>query len=646
MVQRTKHRKVYKKSKFKNLLLFVLKIFSIAFLLTVLTSLIFFVYIIKDLPRPEIFTEKEFVESTKIYDRTGTVLLYEIYGEEKRIIVDLDYMPEHLKQAVLTAEDANFYSHFGIDFEGIARSFLINLRIGRPVYGGSTIPQQLIRSAFLEPDKTVQRKVREIILALELDRRYQKDEILEWYLNQIPLGQNAYGVEAASQIYFNKTVSEITKAEAAILAAIIQAPYRYSPYGENKDMLLARQKNILKRMFERELLSEEDYNQAKEEEIYFATPTSIKAPHFVLFVIEQYLKPKYGQDLEYLKANGVKIYTTLDWEMQKRAEKEAKEGAERNKSFNAHNAALVAINPKNGELLAMVGSADWFGESYPENCTSGVNCLFDPQFNVAIGTKESPGRQPGSSFKPFVYAAAFERGYSDRTVVLDTETNFGVWGGRPYIPQNFDGMFRGEVTLRQSLAQSLNIPAVKTLINFCGTTPMESINNAVKTAQDMGITTLRPPYGPSIVLGGWEVKLLDMVSAYGVFANEGLKIPPNYILKIEDYNGNIIQENKKSPERILSINTARLITDILADNEARAPMFGSRSHLYFEGFKVAAKTGTTDNFRDAWIIGYTPSIVVGVWAGNNNNAAMTKRQPAATVAGPIMHNFLNQFLSN
>jgi membrane peptidoglycan carboxypeptidase len=647
MIKRKIKRKIYKQNKAKLLLLNFLKITGVGLLVIFFIGLVIFVFFIKDLPRPEIFTEKQFIESTKIFDRTGKVLLYEIYGEEKRIIVDLDYIPEYLQQAVIVTEDTNFYNHSGIDFEGIVRSIMINLKIGRPSAGGSTIPQQLIRSAFLQPEKTFQRKIREIVLALELDRRYEKNEILEWYLNQIPLGQNAYGVEAASQIYFSKTVKDISLAESAVLAAIIQAPYRFSPYGENKELLLARKDYVLERMFSQEFLTEQELEQAKQEEISFSKPTTIKAPHFVLYIIEEYLKPKYGEDLEYLRKNGIKIYTTLDWNLQQKAEKEVKEGVERNRIYNAYNAALVALNPVNGEILAMVGSADWFADPYPLDCLPGKTCLFDPQFNVAVGTKQSPGRQPGSSFKPFVYAAAFERGYNDRTTVIDELTDFGVWGGKSYIPQNFDGLFRGEVSLRQSLAQSLNIPAVKVLVNFCGDSALESINNAVQLAGKIGITTLKPPYGPSIVLGGWEVKLLDMVSAYGVFANQGLKVPTNYILKTEDYRGNVVQENKKSPERILSQRTAQIINEVLSDNEARTPMFGPNSHLYVPGFQVAAKTGTTDDWKDAWIIGYhvnNPLIVVGVWTGNNNNASMVKNQPAATVAGPIFHRVISQYL--
>ena len=661
MPERKIYRKTYRKNRQKVLFFSILKLLFAGCLLAFFLVLLAFVFYAKDLPRPEIFTEKHFAQSTKIYDRTGQTLLYEIYDEEKRTIVSLETIPDHLKNAVIATEDANFYNHFGIDFEGILRSVLINLKIGQPFAGGSTIPQQLIRSTFFTPEKTIKRKVREIILALELDRRYSKEQILEWYLNQIPFGQNAYGVESASQIYFGKTVSEISTAESAVLAALIQLPSYFSPYGENKEKLLTRKDYVLERMTGEGYLTEEEAKKAKEEIIDFKNPTGIKAPHFVLYIIENYLKPKYGQDLEYLKENGIKIYTSLDWPMQELAEKLIKEGVERNKMYNAYNAALTAINPQTGEILAMVGSADWYAtSSYPEGCeNSREKCLFDPKFNIATQGE----RQPGSAFKPFVYTTAFEKGYNDEMKISDEETNFGIWGNKKYSPQNYDGMFRGLVSLRQSLAQSLNIPSIKVLFLAGSDDKMESleINNflgleniflkglekSIETAKKLGITTLNRPissYGPSIVLGGGEVKLLDMTSAYGVFATNGLTVPPVSILKIEDYEGNIIEENKKTSKRVLSEEIARLITDILSDNEARTPMFGPRSHLYFDGYKVAAKTGTTDNFRDAWTIGYTSSIVVGVWVGNNNNMSMTKSQPAATVAGPIFHSFLAEFL--
>jgi penicillin-binding protein 1A len=629
------YRKIYKRNKY---LFYFSKYLLPALLFCVFLSLAAFIIFAKDLPRPERFTEKQFAQSTKIFDRTGKVLLYEIYGEEKRTIVPFDTVPEILKQAILATEDSNFYNHMGIDPRGIFRAVMINLKIKEPTYGGSTIPQQLIRSTFLSNEKTISRKVKEIVLSLELDRKYSKDQIFEWYLNQIPFGSNCYGVEAASQTFFNKPVADISLEEAAALAALIQAPSRLSPYGENKDDLLIRKDYVLKRMGEEHFITKEEEEEIKKKEVVFTEkPIQIKAPYFSLW-IKQQIADKYGE--EALMKEGLRVYTSLDWDLQQVAEKAVKDGIERNKVYNAHNAGLVALNPRTGEVLAMtVGNGDYFADPYPEGCNPGVDCLFDPKYNVVMGTKDNPGRQPGSAFKPFIYATAFKKGLSDRTVVVDELTNFGVWGDKEYIPQNYDGLFRGPVTFRQALSQSLNVPAVKILLNYAG------LDDSIKTAQDMGITTLTPPYGPAIVLGGWEVKLLEMASAYGVFATEGLRIPPVSILKIEGQNGNILEENKKTPQRVLEKEACRLVNDVLSDNDARAPMFGPRSHLYFENYQVAAKTGTTDDFRDCWTIGYTPSIVIGVWTGNNNNESMIRRQPAATVAGPIFHKLMQYALS-
>ena len=613
-----------------------LKAFSFGALFLALASLAIFIVYAKDLPRPEKFTEKQSIQSTKIYDRTGTIVLYEIYGEEKRTVVPLEQMSDYLKEAVIAAEDKNFYSHFGIDLEGIARSILINLRIKKTTYGGSTIPQQLIRSAFFSIEKTAERKFREIILALELDRKYSKDQILEWYLNQVPLSLNCYGVEAASQTYFKKSASDVSLEEAAVIASLIQGPSRLSPYGENKDELLRRKDYVLDRMAEEGYITEDEAEATKSREIVFSeTPIEIKAPYFALWVKQQ-LEEKYGED--FLRINGLNVYTSLDWDLQQIAEKVAREGIERNKAYNARNEGLVSLDPNTGEVLAMVvGNGDYYADSYPKGCISGVNCLFDPKFNVVTGTKTNPGRQPGSAFKPFVYATAFKKGYSDKDTVIDEETNFGIWGEEEYIPQNYDGLFRGKVTLRESLAQSLNVPSVKILLSMSG------LEDSVKTAQDFGISTLVPPYGPSIVLGGWEVKLIELASAYGVFATNGLKVQPVSILKIENSQGKVLEENKKTPKRVIEKDVAILVNDILSDNEARAPMFGYNSYLYFYNYQVAAKTGTTQDYRDTWAIGYTPSIVTGVWVGNNNNESM-KKEPAVVLAGYIFHRFMEEAL--
>jgi len=631
MPERKHHRKTYQKSrkKFGSLLKFLL----FAFLFLISSVLFLFIYYAKDLPRPERFIERQLFESTKIYDRSGQVLLYEIYGEEKRAWVPLEKVPEYLKGAIIATEDANFYQHSGIDFKGIINAVLADLKIMKPTYGGSTIPQQLIRSTFLSLEKTAERKTREIILSLELDQRYSKEQILEWYLNQVPFGRNAYGVEAASQAYFRKSVSEISLAEAATLAALIKAP---SFYSINLAELLIRKDYVLNRMVSEGFLNREEAESAKKEEINiieFSQP--ILAPHFTLWVKQQ-LEEKYGR--EFLEQKGLKIFTSLDWELQQMAEEIVKEGVKNNKIYNSHNAALVTINPKTGEILAMVGSADYFAEPYPKDCTPGLNCKFDPKFNAAVGTKNLPGRQPGSAFKPFVYATAFQKGYNDKKIVDDSPTCWpqaiGSW-----CPQNFDGRFRGPITLRSALAQSLNVPSVKVLDSLAG------YLDSIKTAQEMGITTLTNPkqYGLSIVLGGAEVKLLDMASAYGVFAADGLRVPPIAILKIEDSKGNIFFENNKTPMRVLEINVIRLINDILSDNEARAPMFGLRSNLYFENYQVAVKTGSSQDYRDAWTIGYTPSLVTGVWAGNNDNSPILKK-PGVIIAGPIFHKFMEKAL--
>jgi 1A family penicillin-binding protein len=631
MPERKYHRQTYQKRRGKAV--FALKAFLFCSLFLIFSFLSLFIYYAKDLPRPEKFIERELFESTRIYDRSGQVLLYEIYGEEKRDWVSLEEIPEYLKQAVIATEDANFYQHSGIDLKGIINAALANLKIMKPTYGGSTIPQQLIRSTFLTLEKTAERKTREIILSLELDRHYSKEQILEWYLNQVPFGRNAYGVEAASQAYFGKPVSEISLSEAATLAALIKAP---SFYMTNLEELLVRKDYVLNRMTDEGYLTREEAEEAKKEEVTVVDLLrSIKAPHFTLWVQKQ-LEEIYGRD--FLEQKGLKVFASIDWELQQSAEEIVKQRVEYNKSYNSYNAALVAIEPKTGEVLAMVGSTDYFGDPFPENCLPGVSCKFDPKFNAAIGTATSPGRQPGSSFKPFVYVTAFQKGYDDKTIVDDSPACWPQADGS-WCPRNFDGLFRGPVTLRSALAQSLNVPSVKVLDSLAG------FLDSIKTAQAMGITTLSDPakYGLSIVLGGAEVKLLDMASAYGVFATEGLRVPPVAILKIEDAKGNIIFENNKTPERVLEEDAAKLMNDVLSDNAARAPMFGWRSSLYFDNYQVAAKTGTSEDSRDGWTVGYSTSIATGVWIGNNDNTPM--RMPAAELlAGPIFNSFMQKAL--
>ena len=453
----------------------------------------------------------------------------------------------------------------------------------------------------------------------------------------------------ASQTFFKKPAKDLTLAEAATLAALIKAPSYFSPWGENKDKLLRRKDYIIDSMLNLGFITPQEASEAKNQELKFAEVTEpIKAPHFVLYVKKQLLE-EYGED--FLNENGLNVYTTLDWDLQEKAEKIISERAKINQNHRAYNAALVAINPQKGEILSMVGSVDWFGKPYPKDCVPGKTCLFDPKFNIVVGTRSNPGRQPGSAFKPFAYATAFEKGFTSQTILWDVKTEFNPncnpsavqikdkYGLKCYHPQNYDGRFRGPITAKNSLAQSINVTSVK-ILHLAG------VDSTINLAKKLGITTLNQEpsqYGLSLVLGGGEVKLLDMVSAYGVFATEGLKFVPISILKIEDSQGNIIKESKTTPRRVLDKEVCRIINDILSDNKARTPMFGPRSPLYFEGKQVAVKTGTTQEYRDAWTIGYTPSIVVGVWAGNNDNSP-TARKPGVVLAGPIFHNFMEEAL--
>lgn len=638
-----------KKNKYKKLF-FVIKFLGISFLFLILAGFALFFYYAKDLPRPEKFLEKPFILPTRIYDRTGKILLYEIYGDEKRIIVTLDEVPQHLINAILAAEDNRFFEHPGIDYRGIARAMWTNFKKGRIVKGGSTLTQQLARTAFLDRERTLGRKIREFILTLDLERHHSKDQILEWYLNHVPLGIS-HGVGKASEIFFNKPVSELSLAESVILATLIRSPSRLSPFGSNKNELFYIKDAVLNEMVEEGFVSKEEAEQAKREEIVFAPGRHqrLKAPHFTLYV-KQYLINKYGRD--YLRERGLRVITSLDWDLQQLAEQTIKQKIEANRAHNAHNIALVAIDPTTGHILALKGSVDWFKDLYPKGCQPGVNCLIDPKFNAAINT----GRQPGSAFKTFIFATAFENNpeINAKTIIIDEITSFGIWGGEPFIPQNFDLKTRGEVTLKQTLAKSLNIPTVKVLRDLVGFGDFSlGIEKSINLSERLGITTLQKPhtYGPSFALGVSDVNLIDIVSAYGVFATEGYRTSPVKILRIEDAQGNIIKKNKKTPKRVLSSQTSQIINNILSDKKARAPIFGRMLDLNSGdyNYNVAVKTGTTDEFRDAWTIGYTfgdtfnnTPLVVGVWAGNSDNSPT--RSPGLILAAPTWKAFMEGVL--
>ncbi len=642
MSKRKDNRIVYKKP--RNILIFVIEAILTLFAVLAFTGFATFVIITKDFPRPEKFSEGIVAESTKIYDKTGQTLLYEIAGNEKRTVVALEKIPSQMIEAAIATEDRNFYQHKGIDLRGIARAVLVDLKLGKSSQGASTISQQLIRSYFLTNKKTIQRKTREIILTLELERRYSKNQILEWYFNVIPFGSNLYGVQAASQALFNKDVENLSLAQSATLVALVRAPSLYWPYNpDGKEKLLARKDLVLDNMAGQNFITKEEAIKAKAEKIEFSYKplATIKAPHFVMF-IKSYLEEKYGE--EYLAQAGLKVITTIDYNLQQTGERIVKEKVAEMKYMGVGNGSLVVVNPQTGELLAMIGSKDFFGQSEPAGCNPGKTCTFDPEVNITTSL-----RQPGSSFKPLVYIKAFEMGYGPNTILQDTLTEFNpncpdnalaqkdIYGQDCYHPHNYDGMFKGPISLRSALAQSRNVPAVKTL-KFVG------LSNAIQQAEKMGITTLtdKNRYGLSLVLGGGEVKLLEMAYAYSIFANDGQKTAVNFIKKIEDKNGNTVEQAQTWSYRVVASQLAREMNDILSDNEARAPVFGLNSTLYLPGWTTAVKTGTTQNNIDGWCVGYTPNLVAGVWVGNNDNSPMA--QSALNVAAPVWNAFMAEVL--
>ncbi len=614
-----KKRKIKKKNKPKRIILNII-------LLAIVFAILIIGYVLnlyRSLPDLEKFGERIISQTTKIYDRTGEVLLYEIHGDEKRTIVPLEKIPKYTQQAVISIEDAEFYQHPAFDWRAMIRALIKNISSGRISQGGSTITQQLAKNAFLTPEKTITRKIKDILLAIKLEKRYGKDEILELYLNQISFGSNLYGLESASQAFFAKSISDITISESAILAAIIQLPTYYSPYGNHIDELFERKDFILERMEEYGYIDSQQLITAQNEEIEFQPKlTNIKAPHFVMF-IREYLEEKYGAS--FIETAGLKIITTLDWDMQLIGEEAVLEGAMRNEDlYGGKNAALIAQDPKTGQILAMVGSRDYFDL---EN---------DGNFNVITAH-----RQPGSSFKPFAYLAAFEKGYSPDTVVFDLRTDFNATGigSMKYEPENFDHQFRGPVDFRHALAQSVNVPAVKVLY-------LSGLTNTISLAKKLGITTLNKisDYGLSLVLGGGDVRPIDMAEAYSVFANDGQKPRQQAILKIEDSNGNVLEEYKDEKEQVIDVQYIRLLNDVLSDNEARIGLFQRNNLLTIPGYQIAAKTGTTQDYRDAWVFGYTPSLVVGVWAGNNDFSPMHEGGGSILAAVPTWNSFMTKVL--
>lgn len=586
----------------------------------ILLIIILFAWYAKDLPTPGKIQNRYPIESSQILDRNGKIL-YDVHGEQKRTVIKSEEIPEIVKQATVAAEDKHFYNHMGIDVSGIMRAFYNNIT-GKYGYtsGGSTITQQYVKNALLSPKKTMDRKIKELILSLEIEAMYSKDEILTFYLNEIPYGSNAYGIESASETYYSKPAKDLTLDEAAVLASLPQAPTYYSPYGQNPEKLKARRNYVLSRMLEDKYITEEQEKEAREKEIAVADrKENIIAPHFVMFV-KQKLVEMYGDKM--VEEGGLKVTTTLDLDKQKIAEEAIIHGYEKNlRQYQADNAALISLDPKTGQILAMVGSHDYFDTDN------------DGQVNVTISQ-----RQPGSSFKPIAYATAFKGTYSPSSVLWDVKTDFGN-----YTPENYNKSTSGPVTIRHALANSLNIPAVKILY-------LAGLNNVLQTAHEMGITTLNDPerYGLALVLGGGEVMPLDMATAFGVFANNGTLAETTAFLKIEDRDGNILKEYQegKNKKEVLDPQIAYQISSILSDNTARSATFGSNSPLNFGNRPVAAKTGTTDSFRDAWTNGYTPSLVASVWVGNNDNTPMSGYADGIVAAAPIFREYMEKALAN
>ena len=571
-----------------------------------------FAYYSKDLPTPGKIAARQVIQSTQILDRNGK-LLYEIHGEQNRSVIPLDQIPKISQQATLAAEDANFYHEYGFSPRGILRSIFVDVFTHSASQGGSTITQQYVKNALLSSDKSIARKIKELILSVELESIYSKDQILAFYLNEIPYGSSAYGIQVASQTFFNQDAKNLDLAQSAVLAAMLNAPTYYSPYGDHKPELIDRQHYILDRMVSVAMVSQADADTAKAEPLNFASQTNgIKAPHFSLYV-KQLLVDKYGE--KEVEQGGLKVTTSLDLAMQQKAEQAVTDNEKQIIRNGGSNAALVAMDPKTGQVIAMVGSFDYFDTAH------------DGNVNVALAK-----RQPGSSFKPIVYATAFKGKYNPAFTLWDVPTDFGN-----YKPNNFDGSFHGPVSMRFALQNSLNIPAVKTL-------GLVGVEAAIKTAQDLGITTLTDPsrYGLSLVLGGGEVKLLELVDAYSTFANQGVNRDPTVILKVQDSAGKVLEQfdNNRGQRQALDPQVAYEISNVLSDNPARATVFGTHSPLAFTNRPVAAKTGTTENFRDGWTIGYTPSLATGVWVGNNDGHSLRSGADGVVVAAPIFHQFM------
>jgi 1A family penicillin-binding protein len=601
------------------------KLWLLAFLPLIVALGAFYFYILKDLPSPTRLKSASRALSTKIYDRNN-VLLYTIYSDKNQSFLPLSQIPANLQHATIAIEDKDFYKHGAIDIQGIARAAYATL-FKKDLQGGSTLTQQLVKNTLLTPDRTIQRKVKEVVLSFATELLYNKNQVLEMYLNQVPYGGTAYGVEAAAQTYFGKSAKKLDLAESALLAGLPQNPTTYSPFGARPELAKQRQHAVLAAMLKAGYITKAAYDQAVKEPLtYKRLSNPIKAPHFVFYVKELLVK-KYG--IQQVEQGGLKVKTSLDLALQETAQASLSAEVDQIKRFKVSNGAALVMRPGTGEILAMVGSKDYFDPS------------IDGNVNITTSL-----RQPGSSIKPINYAVGLMQGYGASTLFLDVKSCFPNPGAAAYCPHNYDNRFHGPVTMRQALANSFNIPAVQML-------KLNGLDAMIATASAMGISTFTDPsrYGLSLTLGGGEVRMLDMATAFGVFANSGYRIDPHPILQVTDSSGKILEEYTppQSPifgKKVLPAGVTYIISDILADNQARAAEFGTNSALYIPHQFVSVKTGTTNDLKDNWTIGYTPDYVVATWVGNSDSSPMSGVVSGITGAAPIWHDLMTFLLQD
>lgn len=597
---------------------------------------ILYIFVLKEIPSPQELS-KPLPLTTKILDRNGKIL-FKIYRNQNRTKIGLNDIPIFVRQATIAIEDKDFYHHPGFSIRGISRAIYYFVVEGK-VTGGSTITQQLVKNTLLTPEKTLKRKLKELILSVLVEKKYKKEEILEMYLNEVGYGGAAYGIEEASQKYFGKSVRNLNLAEASLLAGLPASPTAFSPLGNNPVMAKTRQASVLSRMKEDGYISEETFRDTLNQSLnYHPQEIEINAPHFVMYV-KEILAEKYGDRI--VEEGGLEVTTSLDLEIQEEAQKIVQQEVEKLRPLRITNGAALITNPKNGEILAMVGSKDYFSND------------IDGNFNVTAAL-----RQPGSSIKPVNYSIALERGFTPATIISDTPVTYQIPNQPPYSPKNYDNRSHGNISLRTALGSSYNVPAVKILAAF-------GVSEMVKRGRAMGITTWNDSsrFGLSLTLGGGEVKMTDLAVVYGTIDNLGKKVDLKPILEIKDSTGKILQQEFCNQEyltslrveaagkeacniQVLNQGVAWLLTNILSDNSARAPAFGLNSQLVIPNHEVAVKTGTTQNMRDNWTIGYTPSYLVAAWVGNNDNSSMSYVASGVTGASPIWNKIMNNLLKD